>query len=78
MLCHPQNISSLRDTINNTSHMVIEGEPAVKHHARMSRFGLEQMETPDKTKSPLGGFIFLDLLTTNALVLLGFSIMHHY
>ena len=45
---------------------------------RMSRLGLAQMESPDRTKSPLGGFTGLDLLTTKALVLLGFSNMHQW
>ena len=45
---------------------------------RMSTSGLARIETPDKTKSPFGGLKVLDLLTTNGLVLLGFSIMHHW
>ena len=44
----------------------------------MSRLGPARIETPDKTKSPWGGFTALDLLTTKALVLLGFSIMHQW
>ena len=45
---------------------------------RMSSLWLAWMETPDMTKSPWGGFTVLDLLTTNALVLLGFSFMHQW
>ena len=36
------------------------------------------METPDKTKSPLGGLTVLELLTTKALVLLVFSFTHQW
>ena len=43
---------------------------------RMSRLGPALMETPDKTKSPWGGLTVLDLLTTKALVLIGFSVVH--
>ena len=44
---------------------------------RISSLGLLNMRTPGKKKSPIGGLTFLDLLTINALVLLGFSNMHH-
>ena len=45
---------------------------------RMSRLGLAQTEgNPDKTKSTRGGLTVLDLLTTKAVVLLGFSIIIH-
>ena len=44
----------------------------------MSRLGLVRKETPEKTKSPWGGLTVPDLLTTKALVLLGFSIMHQW
>ena len=44
----------------------------------MSRLGVTSIETPDKTKSPWGGLTVLDLLTTKALVLLGFIIMHQW
>ena len=33
-LHQPQNTNSLRDTRDNTAHMVFEGEPAVKLHAK--------------------------------------------
>ena len=56
----PQNTDSLRDTGDDTMRMVFESN----FTPRMSRLGLVQMETPDKTKSPWGGFTVLDLLTT--------------
>ena len=56
--------------------MVFECELAVKLHAKNVEVGLTVMETPDKTKSQLRGFTVLDLLTTKALVLLGFSNIH--
>ena len=43
---------------------------------RMARLGLARIETPDKTKSPWGGLRVLDLQTTRAIVMLGFSITH--
>ena len=75
-LHQPQNTTSERDKGDNATHMVFEGEPAVKLHAKNVWLGLAQTETLYKTKSPLGGLTVLDLLTTKALVLLGFSIMH--
>ena len=45
---------------------------------RIATLGLAQMETPDKTTSPWGGFTVLDLLTTKALVLLGISTVHQW
>ena len=44
--------------------------------SRISRLGLAQTKTTDKTKSQWGGFTVLDLLTTKALVLSGFGIVH--
>ena len=57
-------------------HMVFEGEPAVKFHTKNIKVGTSEMETTDKTKSPWERFTVLDLLTTKAIVLLGFCIMH--
>ena len=57
-------------------NIVFEGELAVKLHAKNIEFVITQMETPDKTKSPWEGFTVLDLLTTKALILFGFIIMH--
>ena len=77
-----QNTNSLRDTRNNTTHMIFEGELAAILHAKdvkvaqPSRLGPAQMEIRVKTQSPWGGFRVPDLLTTKALVLFGFSIMH--
>ena len=71
-------IVSLRDTGDNTTHMVFEGESAVKLHAKNVKLGTRVNGTSDKTKSQLGGLTVLDLLTTKASVLLGFSIMHQW
>ena len=72
-LHQPQNANSLRHTRDNTAHMVFEGE---KLHVTNIDLGQAQMETLDKTKSPLGEFTVLDILTTKAIVLLGFSFMN--
>ena len=45
---------------------IFEGEPAVKLHAKNIEVGTSANETPDKTKSPWGGFTVLDLLTIKA------------
>ena len=39
LLHQPQNNNSLRDTGDNSTHMVFEGEPAVKLHAKNVRVG---------------------------------------
>ena len=57
-------------------HMVFECELVVKLHAKDVEVGTSPIGIPDKTKSPWGWFTVLDLLTTKALVLLGFSITH--
>ena len=75
-LHQPQNTNSLRDMGDNTTDMVFEGEPAVKLPAKNVKGGTSANGNPDKTKSTRGGLAVLDLLTTKALVLLGFSIMH--
>ena len=59
-LHQPQNTNSLRDPGDNTTHMVFEGESAVKLHAKNVKVGLAQMETPDETKLPWRGFAVLD------------------
>ena len=56
--------------------MIFEGEPAVKLHAKNIEVGTSANGNPRQPKSPRGGFTVLDLLTTKALDLLGFSIMH--
>ena len=56
--------------------MGFEGEIAVKLQAKFVKVGTALIKTSDKTKSPWGQFTVLDLLTTRALVLLGFSFMH--
>ena len=60
---HIQNPSSLRNTRNSTTYMVIEGSLLLNFTPRMSRLGLVRMKTTDKTKSPWGEFTVLDLLT---------------
>ena len=57
--------------------MVFEGEPAVILHAKNIEVGTSANGNSRQTKSPWGGFTVLNLLTSKALVLLGFSIMHH-
>ena len=39
MLHQPQNTNSLKDPGDNTMHMVFEGEPAVKLHAKYVKVG---------------------------------------
>ena len=77
MFHQPQNTNSLRDTGNNTKHMLFECELAVKLHAKDVEVRTSVDKTPDNTKSPWGVFTVLELLTKKALILLGFSIMHH-
>ena len=71
-----RNPNSLRDTGNNTTHILFEGKLAVKLHANYVEVGTSSVRIPRQTKSPLGGLTVLDLLATKVLVLLGFSIMH--
>ena len=67
MLHQPQTTNSFRDKLDDTTYMVLEGEPILSNCTpRMSRLELAQMETPDKIKSPWGGFTVLYLLTTKA------------
>ena len=63
------------NTVDDTTHMVFECQPAVKLHNKNIEVLTCANGNPDKTKSQWGGFTVLDLLTTKALVLLGFSIM---
>ena len=79
-LHQPQNTNSLRDTRDNTTHMVFVSEPAVKLHAKNIEVGTNakwnQQTGPshhDKGRSHSPW-----LLTTKALILLGFSIMHQW
>ena len=39
MLCQAQNTNSLRDIGDDTMHMVIKGEPAVKLHTKNVKVG---------------------------------------
>ena len=55
---HPSPTSKYQlfeNTGDNKTHMVFDGEPAVKPPQRMSRLRLAQMETPDMTKTPWEG-----------------------
>ena len=45
-LRQPQNTNSLRDTRDNTAHMVFEGEPAVKLHAKNIEVGTKANGNP--------------------------------
>ena len=73
---HNQNINSLRDMRDNTTHMVFEGEPAVKLHAKNVEVGTSANGNPRQDQVTMGR-VDSHLLTTKALVLLGFSIIHH-
>ena len=76
-LHQPQNTNSLSGTRDNTAHMFFEGDPTVNLYAKNIEVGTSTNGNPRQDKSPWGGFRVLDLLTTKALVLLIFSIMHH-
>ena len=77
-LHQPQNTDSLRDTEDDTTHMVFEGEPAVKFHTKNVEVGTSTNGNPrqDQVTMGRGGFTALGLLTTKVLVLLIFSTMH--
>ena len=47
----PQNINSLKDTGNNTKHMVFEGELAVKLHAIDVEVGSSSDRNPIKEET---------------------------
>ena len=46
-LHQPQNTNSLRDTRDNDTHMVFEGEPAVKLHAKNVEVGTIENGSPN-------------------------------
>ena len=50
--------------------MVFEGELAVKLHDKDVEVETRATGTPDKTKSPRGGFTVLDLLTIKTIIFL--------
>ena len=52
-LHQPQNTNSLRDTGDNTTNMVFEGEPAVKLHTMNVKVGTSANGNPVKTKELL-------------------------
>ena len=70
-----QNINSLTDKGVDTTHMVFEDEPAAKLHN--VEVGSSANGNPRQDQVTMGRLTVLDLLTTKALVLFGFSIMHH-
>ena len=73
-LHQPQNTISLRDTGDNTTHMVFKCESAVKLQAKNVKVGTSANGNPDKNNlPPFGWLTVLDLLTTKALVLLGLA-----
>ena len=74
-LHQPQNTNSLRDVRDNTTHMVLEGELGIKLH-KNDEVVTSANGNPRQDQVTTGGFTVLDLLTTKALVLLGFSILH--
>ena len=57
MIHQPQNTNSLRDTGNNTMHMVFDGELAVKLHAKDVEVGTS------KDKNPRQGLVRKNLIT---------------
>ena len=81
-LSPPQNSNSLKDTGNNSMHIVFKGELAVKLRAKNVEVGTSADGHPwqdQVTRSwTRPGFTVKDLLTTKALALLRFSIMHQY
>ena len=46
----PQNTNYLRDTVNNTTHIVFEGELAVKLHAKDVEVGTGSDRNPIQDK----------------------------
>ena len=50
MLHQPQNTNSLRETGDNTTYMVFEGEPAVKLHAKNAEVGTSANGNPRPEK----------------------------
>ena len=56
--------------------MVIEGELAVKLHANSIKVVNRLDRNPRQDKITMGRLTVLEILTTKALVLLGFNIMH--
>ena len=52
----PQNTNSLRDTGNNTMHMVFEGELAVKLQAKDVKVGTSSDRNPRQDQVTMGRF----------------------
>ena len=53
-LHQPQNINSLRDSGDNTTYMVFEGEPAVKLHTKNVDVGTSANENPRQHQVTMG------------------------
>ena len=51
----PQNTNYLRDTRDNTTHMVFEGEPAVKLHSENVEVGTSANGNPRQDHVATGG-----------------------
>ena len=54
MFHQPQNTNSLRDTGNNTTHMVFEGELAVKLHAKVVEVETSSDRNPRQDQVTMG------------------------
>ena len=50
----PQNTNSLRDTGDNTTHMVFEGEPAINLHAKNVKVGTISNGNPRQDQVTMG------------------------
>ena len=74
-LHQPQNTNSLRVMGDNITHIYFEDEPAVKLPAKNVKVGTSTNGNPGQDQVTMGGLTIRELLTTKALVLLGFSIM---
>ena len=72
----PQNTNSLSDTGDNNTHMVFEGEPAVKRHNKNVKVGTNTNGNPRQDQVAIGRVDTPGSTDHKALVLLGFSIMH--
>ena len=77
MLHQPQNTNYLSDTGGYTTHMIFEGEPAVKLHDKNVEVGTSANGNSRQDQVTKGRVDSLgSIITTKAFVLLGFSIFH--
>ena len=63
-----RNTNSLRDAKDNTTHVVFEGELAVKLHTSNVEVGTSANGNHRQDQVTMGGLTVLDLLTTKAFV----------